>query len=110
MIGEGAVDVVGGVVAGCGQRTRRGQVGIVLQQAAIGLAGLVDLDGVGRAGVGKAVHAFPTAVEVVEAVVFLVDDDEVFDFRQLRRCVGGHGASPGRGQNQTGGKGRSGGD
>src|SRR4029453_19483715 len=71
----------GGVGAGRRQR-RRGQIHVVLEQAVIRRAGLVDLDGAGRGGGAQAVHLLPAAVEVVEAVVLLVDDHNVVDRRQ----------------------------
>ena len=46
-------DAVRGVDAGGGQRGRRGQVDVVLQQAAVGVAVLRDLGGVHLLGVGQ---------------------------------------------------------
>jgi hypothetical protein len=44
---------------------------------------LRNLQRVGGVGVGKPVHALPAAVQVVEAVVLLVDDDDVLDLLKL---------------------------
>ncbi len=70
-------------VRAVGRQRRRGQVHVELLQAVVGDAVLVDLRGVRGVGVRAAVHALPAAVEVVEAVVLLVDDHDVLDLREL---------------------------
>ena len=65
---------------------RRRQVHVVLLQAGVGVAGLVDLRACAPASaLREAVHALPAAVQVVEAVVLLVDDDDVLDLLELLR-------------------------
>ena len=69
---------------------RRRQVDVELQQTAVRESVLVVLERLDRRRVLQAVHTFPAAVQVVEAVVLLVDDDEVLDLRELlpdRRSV-----------------------
>src|SRR4029453_11557363 len=85
----------GGGVGAAHRQGRRGQVDVVLEQARVGGAGLVDLGGAGPGGVAQAVDALPHAVEVVEAVVLLVDHHDVVDPRQPIRTGGGGGGTPG---------------
>ena len=83
----------GRVVAGRAQRARgvrrrlRLQVRVVLVQALVrrerARPGLPDLRRVRGIGVGEAANALPAAVQVVEAVVLLVDDDDVVDLAEL---------------------------
>ena len=61
------------------RQRRRGQVHVLLEQAGVATAGLPDLQRVIGVGTGEAVDPFPTSVDVVEAVVLLVDDDDVID-------------------------------
>src|SRR5438034_2095178 len=61
---------------GHGLRRRR-QVDVVLLQAGIGRAALVHLKRVGRTRVAQAVNPLPASIEVVEAVIFLVDDNDM---------------------------------
>ncbi len=75
-------------VAGLRER-RHGQVHVELPQARVGRAVLVDLGRVRGVGVGESVHAFPAAVQVVEAVVLLVDHHDVVDLRKLVTAAGG---------------------
>src|SRR5436190_3170241 len=86
--------------AGAGQRSDR-EVDVVLHQAAVHMAVLRDLLGLGRAGLGPAVDLAvadlaPAAVEVVEAVVLLVDHHDVLeapDGLGAGRGLGGGGSS-----------------
>jgi hypothetical protein len=59
------------------------QVDVVLQQALERRPRLVDLRGVGFVRAREPVHALPRAVQVVEAVVLLVDDDDVVDLAEV---------------------------
>ncbi|MEZ0059160.1 hypothetical protein ABIF26_004668 [Bradyrhizobium elkanii] len=82
---EGAQDRDRARIVGAARRLRRrrGQVDVVLQQAGIdGLVVLPNLQGVRLIGIGYAVDLVaadvaPMAVEVIEAVVLLIDDDDV---------------------------------
>ena len=94
-VGEGAVHRlrcgggtlprrVGGVGAGSGQRGRRGEVDVILVEADQRAAVLGELGGRCRGGIGQPVDVLaadlaPSTVEVVEAVVFLVDHHDVLD-------------------------------
>ncbi len=84
-VGESAGrHVVGLIDAGGGHRAGGGQVDVVLQQAAVGVAVLGDLGGVDLPGIGQpgdrfAVDRTPGSVEVVEAVVLLVDHHHVLE-------------------------------
>jgi len=92
-----------GVLAAVQERDRvagRDEVGVVLKQASVGVSVLVDLRGVsGIAGCPDAVDGLatdlaPAAVEVVEAMVLLVDDHQVFvvaDWVDLSGLAGGCG-------------------
>ncbi len=82
--GDGAVDAVRGL-------RRRFEVDVVLQQAGVGHAVLPDLGHLPGGRVGAAVDPLPTAVEVVEAVVLLVDHDDVVDAGELLVRAGLHG-------------------
>ena len=62
-----------------------GEVDVVLLQAVVRMPGLVDLLRLRLGRVLAAVDAFPTSVEVVETVVFLVDDEDVVDL--VERCL-----------------------
>jgi hypothetical protein len=71
------------------------------------VAELVDLQRVSGVGVRTTVHALPAAVQVVEAVVLLVDHHDVVDLRQLivARRTGGAGAED-HGEPDGGGEGQ----
>ena len=71
-------------VRAVGAQRRRREVDVVLQQALVRRAVLVDLDRVGAIGLGHPVHALPAPVEVVEGVVLLVDDDDPLDLSERR--------------------------
>ena len=76
------------VADGAERRARVGgglclEVDVVHVQALERRACLIDLGRMGGVGVGEPVDAFPPAVEVVEAVVLLVDDDDVPNRVQL---------------------------
>jgi hypothetical protein len=64
---------------------RRRQVDVVLEQTVVSGAALADPRGVG--GVGSSVDALPSSIEIVEAVVLLVDDDYVVDRPELIRAA-----------------------
>ena len=66
-----------GVVAARRQLVR--EVDVVLQQAREGGTVLLDLQRMRGVGTRQAVDAFPAAIQVVEAMVLLVDDDDVVD-------------------------------
>src|SRR5438876_10335738 len=69
-------------VGAVGGERRRRQVDVVLHQAGVRRAGLADLDRVSGVGPVEAVDVLPAAVQVVEAVVLLVDDDDVLEPRK----------------------------
>ena len=82
---EGSIEKVTGE-GGTGRRVgavrrqrRRCQIDVVLQQTVVRRACLPNLRGVPRVGAGPAVDRFPTAVQIVEAVVLLVDHHDVID-------------------------------
>ena len=77
------------------------EVDVELLQACVRDAGLGDLGRVRRIGVGKTddvltIDVAPGSVEVVEAVVFLVDDDKMLVVAQ--RPIVGRGCGPRRHQ------------
>ncbi len=84
-VGEVAADRRGAAVVGAGRRQRgRGQVHVELLQAGVGRAVLAFLQGLGLGRDGETVdrfafHGAPQAVEVIEAVVFFVDDHDVVE-------------------------------
>jgi hypothetical protein len=73
------------------RQRRRGQVDVELLEAAVRVAGLVDLGHVVADArpveVVQTIDSLPAAEEVVEAVVLLVDDDDVVDLREVRRVA-----------------------
>ena len=89
-------DPVGRIVAGHRKRRRRRQVDVVLEQTSVRRSVLGNLGCVRRIGVRAPVDPLPAPVQVVEAVVLLVDDDDVIDLVELlpivvaRRSASGH--------------------
>ena len=73
-----AVRIRAGARDGC-------QVDVVLLQAVVRMTLLVDLRRLRIGRVFAAVDAFPASVEIVETVVFLVDDEDVVDL--VERCL-----------------------
>ena len=71
----------GGIGAVGRQRIRRRQVHVVLKQTVVRACRLADLERVSRISVRASVHTLPIAVQVVEAVVLFVDDNDVIDSR-----------------------------
>ena len=75
-----------GVVGTAGRQRRRCQIDVVLQQALVFRhIVLPDLRGVGKVGKrqpvdGIAMHFAPQPIQIVEAVVLLVDDDDMLEF------------------------------
>ena len=72
-------------IGACGRQRRRGQVDVHLEQARVGRTALVHLRRLRSGRTRKAIDAFPASVQVVEAVVLLVDDDDVLDHPELLR-------------------------
>src|SRR5262249_11940869 len=87
----------GGGVAASRRERRRGQVDVVLLEAGVWGCALAELGGVGCFGFRYAVDPFPAAIEVVEAVVLLIDDDDVLDLREGPGVVREDGGGAGRG-------------
>src|SRR5215470_9306533 len=87
-----------GVAASRGER-RRGQVDVVLLETRVLGSALADLDRVSCSSARDTVHPLPPTIEVVEAVVLLIDDDDVLDLREWPGVVreDGGGAGGGRG-------------
>src|SRR5204863_256026 len=91
LVGEMAAVRLTGAV---GLLRRRGEVHIVLEQACIrGGAVLFDLERVRGGRVRPPIHAWPAAIKVVEAVVLLVDHNDVVDSVEAFR-VGGRLDAP----------------
>src|SRR5438445_7067852 len=86
LVREVAAEGRAGRHIGAARRLRwSGEVDVVLLQTGVGHPALTDLDGVGAIGPAEAIDALPAAIEVVEAVILLVDDHDVVDGAKRRR-------------------------